>query len=69
VLIGPVNNRVIGSKHTVTSAESVIGCNNHVKLATREISQNKLRIWPEVYGWEVEAFHWLKIVKLVIKLF
>jgi len=50
VLIGPVNNRVIGNKHTAASTDSGIGCNKQVKLAAREISQNKLRVHPEGYG-------------------
>jgi hypothetical protein len=50
VLNGPVNSKIIENKHTTALTDGGIRYNKHVKLAAREISQNKLRRRPEVYG-------------------
>jgi hypothetical protein len=49
MLIGYTNNSDTGNKRTAASTASGIDCNKHVKLASRDISQNKLRIRPEDY--------------------
>jgi hypothetical protein len=57
MLIGSINNSDAGNKRTAASTASGFGCNQHVKLAPRDISQNKSRLRPEDGGCQVEAFH------------